>query len=323
MRHPSVTVIIPAYRASGTIGRALDSLLAQTRLPDEILIVDDGSPDEKELHAALEPYGQCVTQIRKPNGGAASARNMGIERSRGELIAFLDADDYWEPTKLERQLDVLRDHPEVGLVATRFFHQEPGRPREDYSSVPDRRRFGSFPEDRVVRASGEEVFRVATRVLTSTAVVRRAVLEGRRFQSGLEPAEDRDLWIRLLASCPAYMLSEPLATMVTEPGSLSRSNVDVDFTNMLRVIRRHGALLGSRGLRRWEGVFFRLWASCHLGERQPRAALRPAWERLRRDPLSFEGWWIMLKCVALAFSPLECRYRPPRPGPTQLASLGE
>src|SRR5262245_13313488 len=115
----SVSVVIPAYRASGTIGRAVVSLLHQTRTPDEILVVDDGSPDD--LAAALAPYCDRVTLVRKENGGAASARNLGIDRSRGDLIAFLDADDYWEPTKLERQLSIFRRHPEVGLVASRFY----------------------------------------------------------------------------------------------------------------------------------------------------------------------------------------------------------
>src|SRR5207253_2812039 len=106
-----VSTVIPAYRASRTIGRAVDSLLSQTRPPDEIVIVDDGSPDD--LAAAVKPYGDRVQLLRKVNGGAASARNLGIESARGDLIGFLDADDYWEPSKLERQLDILQRHPNI------------------------------------------------------------------------------------------------------------------------------------------------------------------------------------------------------------------
>jgi glycosyltransferase involved in cell wall biosynthesis len=313
MMGPSVSVVIPAYRAAGTIGRALESVLGQSSPPREIVIVDDGSPDKNELRAALGPYGDHVALIRKLNGGAASARNLGIERSQGELIAFLDADDYWEPTKLERQLDVFSRHAEVGLVASRFFHQEPGQPRVDFPQVPDDRQFGSFQEDRLVMCSGQEVLSTTMRVLTSTVIVRREALGDERFVSGLEPAEDRDLWARLVASRPVYMLSDRLATAVLEPGSLSRSSVDVDFGNMIRVVRRNGTLLKSGELRNWERVFFRLWASCHLGGGRPQAAMMPAWQRLRREPLSIEGWWIMLKSASLAYAPLRIKDLGQRP----------
>jgi glycosyltransferase involved in cell wall biosynthesis len=323
MIDPSVSVIIPAYRAANTIGRAVDSVLEQTCPPEEIVIVDDGSPDEDELLTALEPYTHRITLIRKPNGGAASARNLGIERSQGELIAFLDADDFWEPAKLERQLGLFRIHPEVGLIATRFFHQEPEKPRVDHSQFPDVRRFGSFPENRVVRASGEEVLRIATRVWTSTVIVRREMLRDQRFETDLGTAEDRDLWARLIASSPVYMLSEPLATAGLEPGSLSRSSVDLDFTNMIRVVRRQGDLLKSSELRYWEAVFFRLWASCHLGDGRPHAAMRPAWERLRRDPLSVEGWWIFLKSATLTYAPQRTKDRHQCPESSQPDSVAE
>jgi glycosyltransferase involved in cell wall biosynthesis len=289
-----VAVVIPAYQAAKTVGRAVHSVLAQTRPPAEILVVDDGSKDDPR--AALAPFENRVTLLHKPNGGAASARNLGIERARGDLIAFLDADDYWEPVKLERQIEVFHRHPEVGLVAGQFFEEIPGGLRV----VPS-------PEagellDRVLELSGQEAFATAMRIWTGTVVVRRDVLGAERFVSGLEPAEDRDLWARLTAGSPVYLLSEPLATAVLEPGSMSRSNIDVDCANMLQVVRRHGALLGPRGVRHWEAITFRRWAANHLAQGRPQAALPLAWRRIRRQPFSPEGWWILLKCAALASS---------------------
>src|SRR5262245_16757980 len=121
----NVTVIIPAYRAAKTIARAVDSALGQTCPPKEILVIDDGSPDD--LPSALRGYRDRVTLIRQANGGAASARNRGIEHATGEFIAFLDADDYWEPAKLQAQLDILKAHPEVGLVAGLYYEELPGQ----------------------------------------------------------------------------------------------------------------------------------------------------------------------------------------------------
>jgi glycosyltransferase involved in cell wall biosynthesis len=288
----SVSTIIPAYRAARTIGRAVESLLAQTRPPDEIVIVDDGSPDD--LAAAVRPYGEQVRLIRKANGGAASARNLGIESARGDLIAFLDADDYWEPTKLERQLEILTKHPEVGLVSGRFYCEPPGQART--LPPPEEPRF----YDRVLRTSGERAFAVATKVWTSTVLVRREVLADRRFDQGLGTAEDIDLWVRIVASGPVYLAGEPLATAVLEAGSLSRSDIDGDCRNMLRVIHRNAALLGRRGLRRWEARVYRDWAADYLANSMPRQALPRAWSRLWRQPASPQGWWILFKSAASA-----------------------
>lgn len=286
MATPTVSLIIPAYRAAGTIARALDSVLGQTRRPTEILVIDDGSPDD--LAAAVQPYGSLVRLLRKPNGGAASARNFGLDHATGELVAFLDADDYWEPTKLEGQLALFAAHPGLGLACGRWYTQEPDAARVAPPPPAD------LDFDRVIVPTGREAFTVATKMWTSTILVRRDVIGDRRFTPGLEPAEDRDLWVRLVASTPVYMTSAPLATYVQEPNSLTRSNVDRDYGNMLRVVHRHAALLGGHA-RAWEAEIYRRWAARYLGCGQPRAALTPAWQRLRRDPASAEGWWVLLK----------------------------
>ncbi len=229
--HPTVSVIIPAYRAARTVGRAVDSLLSQTRTPDEILVIDDGSPDD--LAAALTPYGERVRLVRQANGGAASARNRGIDLATGEWIAFLDADDYWERGKLERQLAVLQSHPKVGLVAAHYYLEPPGKPRYPNSLPPPQHL------DRVLTVQGPETLAVARKIWTSTVLVRRTVLGDRRFDTTLATAEDVDLWVRLVLIAPVYFLAEPLATAVLEAGSLSRSDVAADSRNMLTVVRRH------------------------------------------------------------------------------------
>jgi glycosyltransferase involved in cell wall biosynthesis len=287
MSAPTVSVIIPAYRAAGTIARALDSVLAQTAPPAEVFVVDDGSPDD--LAAVVAAYGERVTLVRKPNGGAASARNLGLDLARGEFVAFLDADDYWEPHKLERQLALFRAYPELGLTCARWFTQVPGRPR----TAPPAAAGPDF--DRVLTPAGDRVMSAVTEMWTGTLLVRRCAVGANRFTPGLEPAEDRDMWIRLVAAAPVYLSPEPLATYVQEPGSLCRTNVDRDYGNMLRVVGRHRALFGRRETRRWEIEFYRRWAASYLGAGRPRAALGPAVKRLLRDPVSSEGWWVLLK----------------------------
>ena len=146
-------------------------------------------------------------------------------------------------------------------------------------------------------------------------LVRRSTLGEHRFVSGLEPAEDRDLWVRLVVSGPVFFYSEPLATWVLEPGSLSRSSLDVDCGNMLRVVRRHANLLGPRGLRCWEADTFRRWAGNHLAQGRPRAAIRYALARLRLQPLSGEAWRTLLKSAVVSLIT-------PVPGPTENGNCG-
>jgi glycosyltransferase involved in cell wall biosynthesis len=108
------SVVIPTYNHSHFLREALDSALGQTLAPHEVIVVDDGSTDETP--EILASYGERIRVVRQENRGLASARNAGAERVRGDSIAFLDSDDVWMPTKLERQLARLRDEPELGLV---------------------------------------------------------------------------------------------------------------------------------------------------------------------------------------------------------------
>ena len=119
MKHVRVSVIIPAYRAAGTIRRALDSVFAQTTKAHEIIVVDDGSPDD--LADVVRQYCPSIKLLRIANSKTAQARNVGIEAAVGDFVAFLDADDSWHPQKLERQLAIFSTYTEVGNVACRFY----------------------------------------------------------------------------------------------------------------------------------------------------------------------------------------------------------
>ena len=108
----SVSVIIPSYNYGRYIGEAIDSALGQTLPPLEVIVVDDGSTDDTP--EVLAKYGDRIRVLRQQNAGVAIARNSGIAAARGELVAFLDADDVWLPRKLE--LQTARFDGSVGLV---------------------------------------------------------------------------------------------------------------------------------------------------------------------------------------------------------------
>jgi glycosyltransferase involved in cell wall biosynthesis len=112
-----ISVIIPAYNAEKYISQAIESVLAQTYRPLEIVVVDDGSTDGTAAIACSCPAVRCIHQ---PNQGIATARNTGLATSTGELVAFLDADDCWDPHKLLEQSNYLAAHSELGCVSGRW-----------------------------------------------------------------------------------------------------------------------------------------------------------------------------------------------------------
>jgi glycosyltransferase involved in cell wall biosynthesis len=104
-----ISVVIPAYNAAASVDATIRSVLAQSVRPDEILVLDDGSTDD--TFRRLDVYRSEITVLRQSNGGVAHARNVLCERARGEIIAFLDADDTWHPSYLEVQRRLIEEHP--------------------------------------------------------------------------------------------------------------------------------------------------------------------------------------------------------------------
>jgi glycosyltransferase involved in cell wall biosynthesis len=296
-----VTIAIPAYNSAGFIGGAIESALAQSRPGHEILVIDDGSEDD--LEASLAHWDQ-VTLVRTRKGGVSRARNLGIERASGDCIAFLDADDYWQPDKLERQVAVFERHPEVGLVlGNGFTATSTNGPRK-----PAFETF-AFPTDRPLPPRPREMIALIRSTWTSVVAVRRSVLGGERFAENLRTAEDRDLLIRLLAGHGSFYISDPLATKVEREGSLSNADPSLDYPNMLDVIRRHRPLLGGSG-ERWSVDVLRGWAASHLARREPGQALPPALRRAFRDFFSPEAWWVVGKsALGAAAAPWRTRAR--------------
>lgn len=123
MSRPLVSVILPVFNGELFVGEALESVLAQTWSPVELIVVDDGSTDRSAEIARAYP----VSYVRQENRGVAAARNRGIEAAQGELLSFLDQDDVWLRQKLERQVSALTRDPGAGICSCRFeMFLEPG-----------------------------------------------------------------------------------------------------------------------------------------------------------------------------------------------------
>jgi len=110
---PKVSIIIPAYNTATFIAETLDSVFSQTFRNFEVIVINDGAPDTKELEFALQPYITRIRYIKQENQGLSGARNAGVRLARGELLAFVDSDDVWMPDYLLAQIQFLDSHPDV------------------------------------------------------------------------------------------------------------------------------------------------------------------------------------------------------------------
>lgn len=211
-----VAVVLPCYNAETTLQRALDSVYAQTYKDFHVCAVDDESSD-RTLLVLAENAHRCsyVSQVHR---GPAAARNRAIRMSNSPFLAFLDADDEWLPLKLERQISLLKDQPNIGLVCSRCVL---GRSTNGASRI--------FRDD--VPRSGRLFQTLALNcfVFTPSVVIRRACLdEVGLFQESLPVSEDFNLWLRIAARWSIAYLPEPLAIVHKRPGSLSSTIPDAE-----------------------------------------------------------------------------------------------
>lgn len=207
MGSPLVSVVIPTWNRAREVPEAIASVLAQSYRPIEVIVVDDGSTDETP--AVLDSYGGAIRVIRQENAGVSAARNTGIRAAHGRFIAFLDSDDLWMPTKLERQVALMRA---AGSRAVCCW----GNSVEVW---PDGREVNDFEfwRFRPTRRKGillnpVEVFLTRFLLFTPTAVVDADFLTvAGLYDESLPVMEDHDLALRLGCLGPWAYTAEPLA----------------------------------------------------------------------------------------------------------------
>lgn len=185
---PQVSIIIPAYNIAKYIAETLNSVFIQTFNNFEVIVINDGSPDTNELEKALKPYFDKIVYLKQENVGAGAARNLGIENSHGELLAFLDGDDIWLPEFLESQVKFLEEN--------------------DYDLVySDAVMFGgsfydgkNYMQDALSdgEANFESLLDLRCNVITSGTVARKQkVVEAGMFEWEKVRAHDFILWLRI------------------------------------------------------------------------------------------------------------------------------
>jgi glycosyltransferase involved in cell wall biosynthesis len=194
---PLVSVIITTYNHEAFVAEAVQSVLDQTYTDYELIVVDDGSVDG--TLEQISRFGENVSLIRLPNRGVARSRNTGIQHAQGELLAFLDGDDLWEPDKLECQVATAAEHPASGLIAVDGVQFNGPSVLQQSLLAPSVTDFISGRKSVTLRCY-EQLLRENLICTTSQVMVPKFVFDAVGLSDHAFPvSSDRDLYIRIAA----------------------------------------------------------------------------------------------------------------------------
>lgn len=192
-----VSVIIPTYNRAVMLCNAIESVLQQTLLPKEIIIVDDGSTDNTSLE--IQKFASSIKYFRKEHKGVSAARNFGIINSSGKFIAFLDSDDLWLPEKLANQVEILNNFKEFPITYT------------DEIWLRNGKRVNAGLRHKKVSGWIFEPSLHLCLVSPSSVLIRRELFNQiGYFDETLTVCEDYDLWLRIAHRYPFHLLNKPL-----------------------------------------------------------------------------------------------------------------
>jgi glycosyltransferase involved in cell wall biosynthesis len=225
MSTPAVSVIIPTHNRAGWVVQAVESVLKQSFDDWELIVVDDGSSDE--TWAVLKPFRDRIRYLYQSNRGVSSARNLGLKKAEGEWLAFLDSDDLWMPEKLERQMDFFSNHPEALICQTAELWLRNGR------RVNPRKKHQKFSGD--IFAPSLKLCLVSP----SAVMIHRDLFQKVGFFDESFPAcEDYDLWLRISARHPIYLMDQTLVIKRGgHPDQLSRTIPSLDRLRIQALIK--------------------------------------------------------------------------------------
>lgn len=210
-----ISVVIPAYNAEKTIIPCVESVLKQTFSVLEIIVVNDGSSDSTEsvlTHYISDNNIPNIFVYTQANGGPSKARNFGVNKAKGSWIAFIDADDRWLPDKLDEQVRLVLSHPEFSIVGCEFSNFK-AKKTVDFEQISLISMF----------------FKV--RIYTSTAMVKKMILERYKFDEEQRYSEDARLWIQIMAEYKAAVLLKGLV-VYAENNQLSPARLSQQFWSM-------------------------------------------------------------------------------------------
>lgn len=307
---PLVSVIMPAYNAARYIEESIDSVLGQDYPNKELIIIDDGSTDATV--DLIRAYGDRVTLITQQNQGAAVARNAGLNAARGDYIAFIDSDDVWLPGKLRTQVRYLENHPDVGLVYSRWHKWKPdadGHFPAASTFVPTAEEQQDEEPGLTTEGSGWLYTRLlfVSKLHTITVVARRSLIdEVGGFDTTLKRGQDYDYWIRASRVTRIHQLDRPLALYrIHDDGCMTKyPDINYELLVVQKALEKwgrvgpDGSTVSRAAIRRRLAEASFSFGYFHYWEGTPRIASKAFAQAAVHDPLKLAGWMYLLLSTA-------------------------
>lgn len=213
---PFFSIIIPLYNKENFIEDTLNSVLNQSFIDFEMIVINDGSTDKSE-EKVLKFKDPRIQYFYKENNGVSSARNYGIEKATSNYIAFIDADDYWHPNFLQEIFKNIEHFPELKVFSTAI---EIEISKKTFPSTYSIAKTGDFQIVNYFEASSKQSV-----ISSSSAVFHKSVFEkAGNFDTNLKNGEDTDLWIRIGLNYPILFYWKVLARYVYDEKSLSKNH---------------------------------------------------------------------------------------------------
>lgn len=218
-----ISVVIPAYNRSALLARTLKSILSQKERVDEIVVVDDGSLED--LSEIAREFG--ARYIKKEHGGVSSARNVGIESSKNEWIAFLDSDDVWLDDKISKQIEFHKKNRDILFSHTNEIWIRDGK------EIKQKSHHKKLESSDFLRAIS------GTLISPSTTLVHKDIFrEVGYFDEHLKSCEDYDLWLRVVYRFEIGFLSDFLAIKYGHDNQLSKKYHSMDL-DRVAALKKH------------------------------------------------------------------------------------
>jgi len=280
-----ISVVIPLYNKKATVLRALNSVLNQIVLPEEIIVVNDGSTDDSELVVANLDH-PMVRLIHQPNAGVSAARNKGIKEATGEWIAFLDADDEWLPGYLETIIDLNVRYNDAKFLATAYY-------RRDHKGLNRKVILNRlhFTDNGILDNYFEVAVSSEPPVNSSAVVVNKKALEligG--FPKGVKSGEDLLTWARLAvhnklaySTFPLSVFNQDAAYNYNEKPNRLPQDPDIVGRELTALAKHMGKI---PGLKRYAGNWYKMRASIYYRLGMRRRSLAEIIKSLKLNPFN-------------------------------------